>query len=284
MLNVRQLTPHAGAEVNGVNCTHPLPASIADELLRLLHTHGVLLLRGQTLTNTSFIAFARALGPLAPHPYPHLAHPEFPELILNTNDADSAHPAGVPESGRYWQSDGAHLKTPHRLTVQYAVEIPLKDGVPLGDTLFAHTGAAYDALPADTRQQLHGMRAQHTGGAAHKWRTTPYFADAGMTRIFRSGFEHPVVRPHPVTRRQCLFVAPASASSIRGMQDRDSRELLAQLHRHLENPAFQYRHAWQEGDVLLWDNCSMMHRVENNYEPPLRRVLYRAMVKGTPAL
>jgi taurine dioxygenase len=283
MLNLRDLTPHTGVEVSNVDCAQNLPPSTVAELLRTLDERGVVLLRGQTLTMAKFMAFARALGPLVAHPYPHLSHGDFPELILNSNVADDGKPGAVPESGRHWQSDGAHQKMPHRLTVQYAVEIPAHGGTPLGDTVFAHTGAAYDALPPDLRQLLPGMHAQHTGGPVHKWRTTPYFADAGMTRIFRGGAVHPVVRTHPVTRRKCLFVAPASAVSVRGMHDRDSRELLAQLHEHLANPAFHYRHVWQVGDVLLWDNCSMQYRVDDNYAPPLRRVLYRAMVKGAPA-
>ena len=283
MLSTRPLTPHAGEQISGVDSSNALPAAATAEILRVLDTRGVVLMRGQSLTQAAFIAFARALGPLAPHPHPRLSQLEFPELILNSNMTDDSKPGGIPESGRFWQSDGAHLKTPYRLSIQYAVEIPEREGVPLGATLFAHTGAAYDALSPELRQQLHGMRAQHASGAARKWRATPFYLDAGMTRIFRGGIEHPVVRPHPVTRRKYLFVAPASIASIRGMHDRDSRELLARLHQHLENPIFHYHHRWQAGDLMLWDNSSVQYRVENDYAPPLRRVLYRAMVKGASA-
>lgn len=281
-MKVSQLTVAFGAEIAGVDLARSPALSTVSALLRVLDTHGVVIMRGQQLTLENFITFSRSLGDLAAPAAQHLARAGYPELMIYSNILENGQPIGHPDAGRHWQTNGAHLKTPHRATLQYAVEIPMKDGVPLGDTLFASNSAAYDALESGLRQQLHGMQAIHRGGVGRKNRATPYFADAGLSQIFRRGVEHPVVRSHPLTGRKCLYVNPASTSHIRGMNDHESDALLNQLYRHIAQPAFVYRHQWQVGDVVLWDNGSIQHRAESDYALPLRRLLYRTVVKGAP--
>ena len=283
MFNVSPLTAHFGAEISALDLSRGANKSTVAELLRVLDTRGIMVIRGQQLTLEQFMAFSHGLGPLAPQPQRQrqCSHPEYPELTTLSNIVENGAPIGVADSARHWQSDGAHLKTPYRATVQYAVEIPMKDGAPLGDTVFAGTSAAYDALAPALQQQLHGMRALHRGSTGHKKRSTPFYLDSALTQGFHGGVEHPVVRSHPNTGRKCLYVNPACTTHIRGMNDRDSEELLAQLYQHIARAEFIYRHPWQVGDVVLWDNCVTQHRAQNDYELPLRRLLYRAVVKGS---
>jgi taurine dioxygenase len=279
-LNVNHLTPHIGAEITGLDLSRGLGRSTAAELLRVLDACGVVIMRGQQLTAENFVAFGRNLGELSAHPLEKFAKPDFPELLIDSNIFENGEPIGRADAGQRWRIDGAHLKTPYRATVLYAVEIPVKDGIPLGATRFASTAAAYDALEPALRQQLQGIRAVHIHGAGRKKRSTPYFPDSGLTQGFQRGVEHPVVRTHPHSGRKCLYVNPLTTSHIRGMNDQDSAALLDQLYQHMARPEFVYRLPWQVGDVVVWDNVSTQYCTEGDYALPLRRLLYRAWVKG----
>ncbi len=283
MLNLRDLTPHIGVEVSGVDLTRGISNAMAAELLRALDTRGVVILRGQQLTLAHFIAFSRNLGTLELNTQQQFSHADFPELTTVSNIIENGEPIGVPDSGRVWQSSGAHLKTPYRATVQYAVEVPMNDGVPLGDTSFASTSAAYEALEPALRQQIQGIQAVHIHGKNRKKRSTSFWLDSGLTQGFHGGVHHPVVRAHPITGQKCLYVNRASTSFIRGMHDQYSAGLLDQLYQHMARAEFIYRHQWQVGDVVLWDNCSTQHCSERDYELPQRRLIYSTLLKGMAA-
>jgi taurine dioxygenase len=249
-------------------------------MLHLLDTRGLLIVRKQRLDAASFQAFSRSLGELSEHALDKFAMPGFSELMVHSNIIENGEPIGRADTGERWRIDGAHLKTPYRATAIYAVEIPAKDGVTLGDTWFASTSAAYDALEPALRQQLQGMRAIHMHGAGRKKRSAPYFPDSGLTQTFRRGVEHPMVRTHPQTGRKCLYVNPLTTSHICGMNEHDSSALLDQLYHHMARPEFVYRHQWQAGDLVVWDNCMTQNRTANDYELPLRRLIYRVQVKS----
>ena len=134
MLTLHTLTPHFGAEIIGLNLSHALSARTTDAVSRVLDTHGIVLVQHQQFTAETFLAFSRALGELAVLPQPNVSHPRHAELTLLSNIIENGAPIGLAESGSQWRMDGAHLKTPYRATLHYAVEIPQKAGVPLGDT------------------------------------------------------------------------------------------------------------------------------------------------------
>ncbi len=280
MLTTRDLTPHFGVAVTGLDLSRSLAPSTVTAMLRLLDTRGILVLRGQSLTLEQFVRASRSLGPLYLPPQQHSIYPEHPALTLLTNIVENSQPIGNADSGRKWQSDGTYLKTPVRATLFYAVEVPTQNGTPLGDTLFASTSAAYDALEPTGQAQLRGMRAAHHASASNKGSSTPFYMDAGLTQIFKGGVEHPLLRAHPATGRQCLYVNQRYTTRISGMNDRDSSVLLAQLYQHIERPEFGYRHQWQAGDLVICDNCSTQHRTERDYDLPLRRLLYRTLLKS----
>ncbi len=247
-------------------------------MLHLLDTRGLVIVRSQALTPQTFVLLSRNLGELSDHALDKFSMRGIPELMIHSNIIENGEPIGLADGGQRWRSDGAHLKAPYRYTLLHAVEIPIKDGIPLGDTWFASTAAAYDALDPALRQQLQGMRAIHMHGAGRKKRSTPYFPDSGLTQTFRRGVEHPVARTHPHSGRKCLYVNPLTTSHIHGMNQHDSSALLDQLYEHMAQPEFVYRHQWQVGDLVIWDNCLTQNRSANDYELPLRRLIYRVQV------
>lgn len=250
------------------------------DMLDLLDRCGVIIIRGQLITPAQFAAFARSLGELTEHPLEKCAVPGHPQVMTLSNIIEHGEPIGISDAGTRWRIDGAHLKTPHRITLLHALEIPTADGAPLGDTWFASTAAAHDALVPTLRQQLQGMQAIHMLHAGRKRRSTPYFPDSGLTQIFRRGVEHPVIRTHPHNGRKCLYVNPVTTSHIRGMTEQDSGALLDQLYEHMARPEFAYRHQWQAGDLLISDNTLTQNRTAVDYVLPQRRLLYRVQLKG----
>src|ERR1700731_2285071 len=172
-------------------------------------------------------------------------------------------------------SDMCYASRPPRGSMLYALEIPELFGLALGDTEFASTAAAWDALPERMRQHLDGCRA--------------VFDFAGRKRAFPPTqaeidryppVTHPIVRTHPVTRRKCVYAMRDDCTGIEGREGRQAETLIAALADHIVKPAFVYRHQWRVGDLLMWDNCTVQHRAIQDYDLPQRRLMHRTTMGG----
>ena len=284
-VETRPLSPALGAELKGYDLSAPLDAGIAQALRDSLHQHSVILLRGQQLTPARQVEISRLFGDLRTSFYNQYAAPGQPELTVVSNIVEDGRAIGIVDAGSLWHTDASYLKTPDMYTQLYAIEIPHDDqGVPLGDTLFISTAAAYEALPSDMRQKLLKLRAIHSfqhhlakKDAKGQLKRAP-LTDEQKAKT--PDVSHPVVRTHPVTGRKSLFVTEGHTASIEGLPPDESQELLEFLWKHVTQPQFMYRHKWAEGDLLIWDNCSTQHLATMNYAPHQRRRLYRAGVAG----
>ena len=160
--------------------------------------------------------------------------------------------------------------TPPRGTILYAHEVPEKNGLPLGDTCFAATNKAYDALPDAMKASLAGRRAVFDFAARKRLNPiTPEQIDRFPA------VTHPVVRTHPVTGEKCLYIMRDDTTGIEGMEQEEADLLIAALADHITRPEFIYRHQWQAGDLLIWDNCTVQHRAIQDYALPHRRLMHR---------
>lgn len=205
--------------------------------------------------------------------------PGSPEIVVVSNVTEDGRPIGVRRAGENWHSDMCYASRPPRGTMLYALEIPELFGLALGDTEFASTAAAWDALLARMRQHLDGRRA--------------VFDFAGRKRAFPPTqaeidryppVTHPIVRTHPVTRRKCVYVMRDDCTGIEGMEAGEAETLIAALADHIVKPAFVYRHQWRVGDLLMWDNCTVQHRAVQDYDLPQRRLMHRTTMGGTVPL
>jgi len=178
------------------------------------------------------------------------------------------------------------------LSALYAVEVPVKDGVALGNTYFASTTAAYNALSDACKQRVEHLRNVHS---YREYRLKNYAAQQqDERRGIRTVQEHAptpeqlasvpdtemnVVRVHPVTRRKGLFINEGHTSHLVGMPRAQSDQLLARLYAHMTQPEFIYGHSWRVGDLLMWDNIAVQHKATFDYDP-LPRLMYRTTVRG----
>lgn len=271
-----------GAEITGIDLAQPVDDQTFRQIEDLFHDRGVIVFRDQRLTDEQQIAFSRRFGELEIHPARIYNKAEHPELLVVSNIVEDGRPIGLQDAGQYWHTDLSYMASPSRCSLLYALEVPMKDGAPLGDTMFVSTTYAYDTLAADLRERLEGLAAIH--GYAQRYRmqqakgTRAALSDDDLKRV--PDVVHPIARPHPWTGRKTLFVNEGFTTQIEGMSKEESDPLLRTLFAHITRPEVIYRHKWRAGDLLMWDNGSTQHCAVPDYALPLRRRMQRTTVRG----
>jgi taurine dioxygenase len=295
MLTVTKIGKHLGARISGVDLSKTLDDDTFAQLAKAFFDNEVVFLRDQKITPEQHVAFTRRFGTLEQHVRKESRLERTPEILIVSNVLDERGNAiGAQDAGRFWHSDLSYKKEPSMLSALYALEVPVKDGRVLGDTSFASTTAAYEALPNETKRRVNGLKNVHS---YRYYRTKNIEAQkqeqARGGRVIQEhvlseeqlksvpDVETPVVRTHPVTKRKGLFINEAHTSHIVGLSAEESEKLLTQLYQHITKPEFIYTHQWQAGDLLLWDNCAVQHKATFDYDLPLRRLMYRTTVRGT---
>ncbi len=284
---VRRTQGPIGVEIVGVDLSQDLDERTFREIERTYNENAVVVIRGQHLTPAQHVAFSARFGNLEIHVHRQYLLPGHPEILVISNVRDeNGNLIGVADAGRVcvWHTDMSYLERPPRGSMLYAVEIPVRDGKVLGDTLFADTAAAHDALAPAMKARLQGLKAIH--------RMTKGYDDDGKTRAESVTFTaaqrkenperaHPIVRTHPASGRKCIYVSKLCVDGIEGMPQEESEPLLEELYQHCTRPEFVYRHRWREGDLVMWDNCTAQHLATIDYELPLRRLMHRTTLSGS---
>src|SRR5229473_7952618 len=160
-MKVTRLGNHIGARVDGVDL-RDLDDTRFAAVERAFHEHGVIAISDQRLDEPDLIAFSRRFGELELNVASSFHHPDFPHInILSNKRRRDGSPLGSADAGQGWHADMSYNATPARASILYALEVPMRDGAPLGDTLFASTAAAYDALAPALKERLAGLCAMH---------------------------------------------------------------------------------------------------------------------------
>ena len=295
MLTVHRIGTHCGAELSGVDLSKDLDDATFAQVSKAFFDHEVVVFRGQKLTPAQQIAFTRRFGALEQHVRKEHRLEGHPEILIVSNVLNAQGRAiGVEDAGRFWHSDLSYKQVPSLLSALYALEVPVRDGVVLGNTSFASTTAAYDALPEPMKRRLQGLKNTHS--YVHYRKKNSEAQKEEQERGDRVVQEHaltpehlqqvpdteaPIVRTHPVTGRKGLFINEGHTSHIIGLPMAESDELMRDLCRHIIRPEFQYEHHWRAGDLLMWDNIAVQHKANFNYRLPLQRLMYRTTVRGT---
>lgn len=275
-LRIEALPGPFGALVHDVNLQ-----SASDELMRelvaALYRHRILIIRGQQLSSAEYANFGNFWGkPLRFFIAEHLDN-EFPEIIRIDNDPSK--PEHMRDGAAHWHSDSSYEEVPASVTMIYALEAPLKGG----ETLFADMVSAYAALPASTRAEIDALQVKHSLCAAPPLpEETLHVRDPSP----EATVIHPMVMKHPVTGEKALFLS-GTAYEVVGWGVERSTEFIRELRAHAVQERFRQRGKAQTGDILLWDNFSVMHSatpLEYSLEDGKRRLLHRISTKGLPAL
>ncbi len=265
-LRIEKLSPTIGAEISGIDLRH-LPS---DEMLSQIKTalleHKVIFFRDQDITPAQHIAFAKCFGDLEIHPLTPKDQ-EHPEVLHIAHGPDS--------KGREnaWHSDVTWRPKPSLGSILRAVEVPDVGG----DTLFCDMYAAFDGLPDDMKDKVCGLTAFHdymkNFGRLYPKEKHPEI------RARHPSQEHPVVRTHPETGRNGLYVNVGFTDHIKGMEKEESDELLDYLYRRASIPEYQCRFRWKKNSIAFWDNRACQHYAASDYFPQVRK-MQRVTIAG----
>lgn len=271
-LRVKSLTPTIGALIEGVDLSQALDDEVIAEIRAALLKHRVIFFEDQHITPVEHRDFAARFGRLHTHPlYP--AVPDAPEMFILDNHA------GNPTDNDAWHTDVTFIETPPLGAVLYAKALP-PDG---GDTLWCNMRAAYEALSPKLQAILSELDAVHDFARGFPERGMVAKA-AGADKHARAQEEHPpvihpVIRTHPETGEDTLFVNYGFTERIKGLRHKESDAILNMLFDHIQKPEFHVRWRWKENAIAFWDNRVTQHYAVNDYLPH-RRVMHRATILG----
>jgi taurine dioxygenase len=178
-------------------------------------------------------------------------------------------------SGETFHTDHSNHPTPPKATMLFPVSLPSRGG----DTQYVNMHQAYDDLPAATKERIDGLKAMHVYLSKYSPRELRPLSEDSARQVPPPGI-HPLVRTHPENGRKALYLNPVRIEGIVGMADEEALDLVAGLMTHAVQKKYEYRHQWHYGDFVIWDNRSVIHKANPDYDMNERRYLYRLMLKG----
>ena len=235
------------------------------------------MLRAQRFIADEFLAFARQFGRPEPHVIDQFHHPEHADILVLSNVVKDGGPTGLADAGTYFHTDYSYLAVPARATLLYSIQVPKKGG----DTLFANQYAAYEDLSSDIKNKIEHLVALHHYGNRDDLdkgsRTVASVLD-DVQESKMTWVRHPIVRRHPITGRRALYAVSGSSFGIDGMAHDEAIDLLDELKRHATQEKYRLRLKYGVGDVVIWDNASLLHSATLT-DPGDPRTLWRITTK-----
>ncbi len=257
-IGLDSLTPHIGAEVDGVDLSKPLSNEQFSEIYQAWLDWKVLVFRDQQIDRNQHKAFGRKFGALHVHPMQH-SYGGDPEILTVKTTAKSAYTAG-----NGWHTDVTCDEIPPLGSMLYMKETPESGG---GDTLYADMYLAYELLSDTMKDLLSGLTAVHDGAL-------PYLGNYKVSPPDGEKYprnEHPVIATHPETGKKLLYVNSGFTSHLKGLAPWESKAILAALFDFIaKTPRLTCRVDWQPNTLTFWDNRCTQHHAVWDYWPDTR--------------
>jgi taurine dioxygenase len=277
----RPISWRLGSEVTGLDLkrSDEMSQATVAALWRLLGERGILLFRRQGLNHDQHLAFTRLFGPLAETGMTSRYAPQgYPDLFTVTNMKSSGARSETENAAQQWHTDQSFLPDPARASI-FRCEIAPQNG---GDTMFSSMYAVYDSLSDGLKATLGSLRAFHTlfNTRCLVMANRKPMSEDEAARV--EGAYHPVVLTHPDTGRKGLYISDQMVDHFDGWTVAESKPLLDYLCRLIEHPSNTYRHRWQPGDVIAWDNRCTQHYAPLDYDfagmdrPENHRLMFRS--------
>lgn len=273
-LDVRPLSAALGAEILGLDLARAQNDATSRHLNTLLAEHAVLVFRDQPLSPAQFMKAAEIFGSLMDQQIKKFVLPDHPLVGYNSTRDLPRKNGRLQVRGENYHTDHSNDLAPPKATSLLAVQIPSFGG----DTQFVDVRRAYDDLTPQKKAALKGMRSRHVHESSRSPRSFAKLPAEDMARI--PSTEQPLVIRHPVSGRPALYLNTGRMEGIEGMDPDQGFVLIDELYQHATQPKYEYRHAWRVGDLVIWDNRSVMHQANADYDPEEYRYLYRVMLKG----
>ena len=251
----------------GVEVTDFSLADLTEENISFLRSkwveYGLIVFPKLPLSHDEFKDFALSFGDFGDDPFIS-SLPDYPNIAEIKR---SANEKATPFGGT-WHSDWSFMKKPPSATLLHSKIIPPVGG----NTLFANTEKSFAALPEHMKNRLRNLKVIHSA-------KIPY-ADDGFyalekeersmkilpSKEAKATYSHPMVKIHPETNKECLFINPVYTINIEGFSEDESQQLLWELYEHMIQDKFVYEHVWNEDMLIMWDNRTVMHQATGGYD------------------
>jgi taurine dioxygenase len=267
-----------GAEISGLDLATIDDAGFA-ALLDVWHERLVLVVHDQHVSDAAFLEFSARFGELYLAPItvtgkPYI--PELPHLAVISNVVENGQAiGGLGNSELIWHTDMSYADDPPIASLLYSLEVPETGG----DTWFCNMYAAYNALPEELKQRIATLSCKHDASHNSAGETRKGFKDGFASREDIPGAIHPLVCAHPATGRPVLYLGRRENAYIPELSPADGDALLDELWSYTTRADNTWRHHWQVGDVVMWDNRCTMHR-RDDFSADTRRIMHRSQVHG----
>ncbi len=284
-MNIVAIDGPMGAQVEDLDLSTSMSAATVDAIIAALGRFGVLCFPKQSLDAHSLAAFSANFGKLEINVANSFQEPGVPEVMILSNIVRDGKAIGLLDAGQDWHTDMSYSRTIAFANVLYAIEVPQRNGQPLGATQFRNMHAAWEALPTELQARLETMTATHDFNKfwdmmrRERGSTRPPLTEA--QRQAKPPVSQPLCLIHPITGRKVLYANPGYATRINELPQTESDELLAFLFEHQLQERFAFEFRWQVGDVLMWDNFGTIHKAIADYGADEHRLIKRCQVMAT---
>lgn len=260
-----------GAEVRGLDLREPASDALRKQLNEDFARHHVLAIRDQTLSPEQFLRAGQIFGEIM------LQHRKSGTATVDTSIYEIKNEQIAPGkyyiSGESFHTDHSNDPVPPKATSLHPVTLPSSGG----DTQFVNMHHAYEDLSDVVKRRVDKLVAVHVYQSKFSPRKLARVDDE--SRVPPPAL-HPLVRVHPENGRKYLYINPVRMEAIIGLPDEEAQVLIAELMAHATREKYEYRHKWRYGDMVIWDNRSVLHQANGDYDMRETRRLYRLMVKG----
>jgi len=274
-----------GATVLGLDLSKQMAEADVATIIRALGDYSVLRFPAQDLGAAELRNFSARFGELEVNVANAYREPGLPEVMILSNVVKDGKPVGLADAGQGWHTDMSYSKTIAFANVLYGIEIPHRNGKPLGATEFSSMQAAYDGLPEELKLKLKGKTVLHDFNKfwemmrREKGSARPPLTEA--QRKAKPPVSHPIFLTHPITGRKVLYANPGYSMRINELPEKESDEILAFLFEHQLKPEYRYRFEWTKNDVLMWENFGTIHNAVADYGTSEHRFIKRCQVAAT---
>ena len=273
-ISVEETSAPVGAKVLGVNLKETLNYEVTQYLNTLLDRHAVLIFPEQFLEPNEFVRAGEIFGKIMPQQLKKYVLKDHPLVGYNSTKDLPIKDGRLQVRGENYHTDHSNFECPPRATALVAVEIPSSGG----DTQFVDTRMAFDCLNDDLKVKATNFSSRHVHQSSKSPRELTKLSSKDLTEIPET--TQPLVIKHPTSGRPALYLNTGRMEGIEGLPENLGYELIGTLYEHSTQSRFEYRHRWTKGEMVIWDNRSVMHQANADYDPLEYRYLYRIMIEG----
>ena len=270
-LKIRELTPKLGAEVLDLDLSHKLNKKVLEDIQQLFLKYQILYFGQQKLSSSAHVQFGQQFGELQVHVMNQYHQSKYPELYRLSNIGEDGKANGIfPDKGTHvWHTDASWQERTGQATIIYC-ELAAQNG---GNTLFCDMYGAYDRLPQEWKIKIEDKRANHSLHFSRN-RRHGHQPMTNQQRHSTPVVNHHIVRTHPDTQKKAMFLGD-HAESVLGVPYETGRLWIDELNQLIVHDELTYEHRWKKGDLLVWDNRCLMHRVTSHDASKEGRIIRR---------